>query len=266
MLNSIAILLTLFPGQQAVPANPAAPESAGILFSRMFALYAKAKTLSSHIRMTQSAMTKTVVIDSELSYERPFKIFFVQKKPGEPSYAPHLISDGTKFQYTAPENIDSKRVKDLKELVHTVNGDIAISEMWPEIVPSIEKGDDGFVLEAMISRLSSLRTIRSELSSFSNKGKIQYNGKVVNDIEGRWKTAGFGEEGFFSMYLTDEGDIVRQETRLNYAVSPTWLIQHKLAADAFPDGVKVTTVWDVDTVVDQPIPSTRFTLPTQTSP
>jgi outer membrane lipoprotein-sorting protein len=257
MINELALLIAL----QVPGTTPAQPESALVLLGRMFNHYASAKTLASKIRMTQTAMNKTVVFESELSYERPSKIFFVQKKGGDRSYSPHLVSDGQMFEYSAPDNVDNKRIKDFKETVHPKQGDIAIAEMWPEIVPSIEKGDDGFALEAMIARTATLRTIRGQLVSFVNKGRMPFGNKIVNDIEGRWKAAGFGEEGEFSMYLTDDGDIVRHQTKLRYAVGATWLIQHKLPANSFPDGIEVVTTWDVDTVINQPASESLFKLP-----
>jgi hypothetical protein len=229
----------------------------------MFARYASANTLRAHIRLTQTAMSKEVIFDSLLTYQRPDKINFSQTRQGKADYAPLLISDGSYFVYTPPRLIDHDRVKYLRESVHPPQGAMTIPEIWLSVVDSLTNGDDSFVLEAMISQPRSLRRIRNELESFSNKGKIQIGSRVVNDIEGKWRDSSQGQAGDFAMFVTDEGDIVRMQVTMRFKVGAAFLKEKHLPPNALPDGIEVVSTWDVEAEVNKPLPAGMFPVPSK---
>jgi outer membrane lipoprotein-sorting protein len=266
MISSLALLLATLPARsiagQASQAPSQSVETGAALLSKMFSRYSKAKTLSSKILMTQTAMNKTLTFQSELCYQRPDKIFFVQKESDNPRYAPKLVSDGVKYYFSAPRNTDNHRISGFTESVHSKEGALTVPELWPNVLSSMEGGDDSFALEAMISRNYSLRQIVTQMESFANKGKIQYGAQLVNDVEGKWRVLNGGQTGTFSMYITDDGDLVRQQTDLRFQVSATFLINHHMPANAFPDGIDVITTWEITTQLDQPVNDGLFRLPT----
>ena len=109
------------------------------------------------------------------------------------------------------------------------------------------------------------------LESFSLKGTSNVLGRQAYDIGGVWadnatvdqrqnQSQGLGPSGEFDLYVSPQGDFVRLEIRERFGVSADWLIKHHLSPTAYPDGIEVTSTWDADLRVDQPVDHQQFAI------
>lgn len=215
----IAFTLTLLLAQVSAPAQTA--QSPSVLITKMFAKYAAAETLLGKIRLTQTAGSASVTVDTDLQLERPSKMYLRQARGGSDPKMWLVTSDGKMFSYGRPEGILYGKDRYL-ENVHVqdkvpgldVQRDIFLTNK--DIYVAVRKsiGDRNAAMDIAVGRSDDLRVLTSQWTAFANYGKFKVNDVEANKILGGYVGEyGQAPSGSFELYITDDGDLVRYVVR-----------------------------------------------------
>jgi outer membrane lipoprotein-sorting protein len=242
MMLPLYACVLLAQGTQQAPATPAAPPppSGAALVSKMFQLYAGAKSVEGKIRMTQKMSGHEVTVDTDLALEFPSKIYLRQLLNAGQARDWLVTSDGTTFTYNVP---NAKRwsgglTNRLWENVKVGNIDQTYRDIYQ--ASSLSLGDKGIPEDIAIAGRPQLENVRYQLATIVYKGKTKLGDVSVNVIAGDWRAYGKAPvSAKYEMYITDDGQLKRYTQDETISVGPSNLPQ------SLPPQ-EVLTVWDVD--------------------
>jgi len=244
---------------QAPTAAQTGPTAASLI-TKMFAHYAGSKSVAGTVRMVQTAMNQSLEIDSTLAYERP-SLFYLSQKQSDGKRPPtEIVSDGIEVAYSIRPRIETTTQK-VRESVHPKGLKELITPDFYHLISLGPNLDKCLPLNVAVASIDDLRYVRAQLLSFTLGNLESVNGANAYRIDGNWtQDPTHPAEGMFSMWINDAGDLVRFSTKMSFKVGADWLIKHKLPATAYPNGVSVDTVWDVNLKVDVPVNHEVFKL------
>jgi len=225
------------------------------LIEKMMNRYHSAQTVVGKVRLTVSTQSGSASMDTELQYERPSKLYMMQKKnvaapdPTQPSHW-LVTSDGSTFSYNIPndrydaapgvrlvEPVANPRVK----TVHTIGSIYAAA--------SKSIGDRSMPLDIAIANRSDLIYRRAQWATYTLSGSKEIAGKMAHVVSGSFRPyAGAEVIGKFQMAITDEGDLLQYIEETNVAVGD----------GANAQTVRITSQWDVTLAVGAKVDPALF--------
>ncbi len=263
MLTGLIAIAALTHAQGQVPAPPK-QSPVDQLLSKMLKSYYDAKTVTGTILMTQTAADKTVQFQTQLQIERPSKIFMFQQ--GLPKRNPDflLVSDGKYFRYDGPETGISKSTR-LTESVFVRRFDpktkvgLDVGQTVGQIfdAAAFRLGDRNPLIDYVLERPEDVAFVIGQLDKRQLEGPRQFTSTITgkpitaNLIDGKWREAdGTDATGYFELYITDKGELVRLMLKQVY----------KAPANLGGQEVQVNTTWDADLTIDGKIDASLFRL------
>lgn len=231
-LLAFAALATL----QTPQAATSQPSAGAQLISKAFRRYYDCQSLTGKIRLTQSAKGVTLVIDTEVQFDQPSKLYVRQVRGGSMPKEATIISDGEKFSYTRPYDTLGRPV--FQEMVTQHGYTQTVRDMYS--VSAKSSLDRSPVLDIAIGRATDLREIRTHWGSPEFKGKTQVNGITANIVEGTYfDIPGEDATGTFQFLISDDGDLIRygqiQKFGMPNKPTETFLVTSTWDADLHPN-------------------------------
>ena len=240
MIQAILLLLAQAQTPASATANPASGGAA--LISKMFALYANAKSMTGKIQMVQQAQNQTVELDTDIAYESPSKLYLKQALNTSGGRQWLVTSDGTDFTYDFPN--DARTAANGEEphrwLEHVNPGGGVQPFDYRGIfrVALRSLGDISIPELLAIGGTAELTTIKNQIVSISIAGTDTVNGQQVHVLIGEWRLDQTSPAtGSYKLFITDDGQLKRFVEREIVAVNlPN--------VQAKPQ--EVVTTWNVD--------------------
>lgn len=209
------------------------------LVSNMLGVYHEAKSIVGSIKMTQSAMGKELVTETQLQFEKPDRIFIRQVRGGSTPMSWLATSDGVNMSYDVPNDIrESNWVKDrrLVEPLQQRDFKLGFTDIYSAFVRSL--GDRSAPLDIAFSRIEDLEFLRFQWATVEDGGKVNLNGEELDCVRGKWRLyADVPATGTYQMLLTKEGNLRRYSVRE--------AVQVQINANQSSGPQEITTVWDV---------------------
>lgn len=245
MLTHLLALAVMSQGAKADAPTPAQ------LVSRMLARYSGATSLVGKIDYTQTAGKVAVHGETILQYVRPDKLYILQtmEAPDKASY--RVVSDGTKFNYSLPQDLPGLIPPDGKpgELVEPVDQ----SGKRLDLAGIYTIGSSGLVdksvpLDIALGRLQGLKAFRAELASVKDEGVQSVDGVDAHIISGDWRQYDTAPvSGTYRLAITDGGDLLFYSIKELFADA-----ELKMAPQ------EIVTAWRVSLKVDAPTDPSLF--------
>ncbi len=236
MLTALISIAVIAQGAQA----PAQGEkvSAASLIGKMYQYYHGADTLAGRIRWTQAVADRTLIIDTEVQFDRPgTRLYLRQIKKSNLDPEQRMITcDGNYFSYDPPSVIKPKsneQVHRLVETCHPGKQNLTLGDVYT--VGGASLIDRNFPLTVIINRREDLEFENKLMPSLAYQGTRQLGDETVHVVTGRWRQAPNVEPtGSFEMLITDEGQLRKYSRTENVIVQG-------------PGGgtFQVMSVWDV---------------------
>jgi hypothetical protein len=232
-LFATTLLLSAPQGQQ-----PSAAELVG----KTFAHYNSAQSATGKIRMTQTMMNHSVVIDTELQFERPSKLYIKQVQSSKAGSKTWLVtSDGKNFSYDPPAVVITRTTTRLMEAIEQNGRTLDYRDVYRAAVDSL--GDRSAPLDVVIGRREDLDFFRNQLATVKYAGKERVGDTDVHVVTGDWREYGRAPvSGTYQMLITDAGELKRYARKETLAVNVG-------GGQSLPPQ-DVLTIWDVDVKVN----------------
>lgn len=230
----ITLCAMLAMRQQQADAPVARASTPGKMISMAFQHYADAKSIGGHIRLSQSAKSLTIYIDTDLAFDTPSQLLVQQAKGGSEPRKTLIVSDGKRFSYDKPAGTygQPRFVEDVDQLA----GSQDVKEMYGTAAITL---DDRVATDIVFARNVDLKEVMAHWTSLKFGQKVTIRGVDANTIEGDYtENPGEASTGTFTMAITDSGDILQYTVKNKYAV-PTQ-----------SETILVTSVWDFDLKVN----------------
>lgn len=218
MLTAVAALILMAMPQEQ-QANPA-----GQLVSKMLQHYSDAKSLTGTITYTATDGTGQAQLVTTLAYDKPSRLYVLQKKGGKEPKQWLIVSDGKKFSYDVPDDLVGSQSRHVTEPVRQTVIDDATSKpvlvnydigrIYTVGAPGL--GDRSVPLDIAIGRREDLQHDVLMWMTVEANGKTKVNGLEVNSIVGKWRPYGdyFVRDpnfppGRYEMLIADDGRLMR---------------------------------------------------------
>ncbi|HZH97804.1 MAG TPA: hypothetical protein VEX38_02430 [Fimbriimonadaceae bacterium] len=237
-LIAAALSLSALSPQGGQAQQPSGSEIVG----KMLAHYYGANTATGKIKLTQSMMNHSVVIETTLQFEKPSKLYIKQVQTGKSGQRTWLVtSDGKSFAYDPPSVVISRKPIRLMEAVQQNDKTLDVRDIYRAIVESL--GDRSAPLDVVIGRREDLEFLQHQLATVRYAGRDKVGETEVNVITGDWREYGAAPvSGTYQMLITDAGELKR------YARKETLAVAMGNGQSLPPQDV--LTVWDVDVQVN----------------
>jgi hypothetical protein len=227
--------------------NPA--EGAAELVGKMLRNYDSAQTLTGTIRFTQSVQNVSIVIDTNLQWAKPAKLFIRQDRRSSDPRTYFVTSDGKTFSYDLPEDRAGAPGERLFEPVSQPGRTLDYRDIYAAASRSL--GDRSAPIDIAICRTEDLKFIRGQWATMEFAEKPGPDG--VRVIVGDWRQyANAPASGSFEMWITDDGDLKKYVQRETFQPEASALDEkfrpHPVPLNVGP--LQITSVWDVNLKVN----------------
>lgn len=237
------------------------------IVQKMLQHYADAKSLSGTINLMQEFSGNSVSIDTLLQYERPSKLYVLQKSimkfmvEGNPAMQESrkqslVTSDGTLFSYNTPADSEYYKSSDrfIERVTPSGGNQRDLSAIYGIVGSSLL--DKSAPLDILISRNEDLKRHRAEWLTFVLKGKAEVGGATCDVIEGNWiDRPGSPMKGLFQMAISPDGDLKKYVIRANFPVGVD-----KAFAQSGPQNQILTSVWLISVKVGGSVDNSLFSV------
>ncbi|AIE87505.1 hypothetical protein [Fimbriimonas ginsengisoli] len=231
ILSLIGLIATVYQGGAQTEAAPPVTKP-GALIGLAFKKYHDAQSLAGTIRLTQTAQSVTIVVDTQVAYDRPSKLLIRQQKGGSQPQNILSVSDGRYFWYDKPAGVYGP--PRLQEPVSQHQTTQTLDQMYSAASRGL--ADRSAVLDIVFARNEDLKEVKSHWTNLHFNGTAQIRSREVQLIEGDY-CAIPGEEpnGAFQLSITNTGDLMRYIVKERYAVP-----------GQESQTVEVTSTWDAN--------------------
>ena len=231
ILSLIGLIATLYQGGGQVTGTPPVTKP-GALIGLAFKKYHDTQSLAGTVRLTQTAQSVTVVIDTQVAYDRPSKVLIRQQKGGSQPQNCLAVSDGRYFWYDKPAGVyGPPRLQEPVAQHQTIQ---TLDQMYSAASRGL--ADRSAVLDIIFARNEDLREVKSHWANLHFNGTAQIRNHEVQLIEGDYcAIPGQDPNGAFQIALTDTGELMRYIVKERYAVP-----------GQESQTVEVTSTWDVN--------------------
>ena len=227
----------------------------------MFARYAGSKSVFGTIKMVQTAMNKSLEVDTTLAFERPSLFYLLQHQADDKFPDEAIISDGIQVAYSKTPTAFSSVPRIIESVHPKGEPELTTTDFYKFIAVGQPLGKKTLPLNVAVGAKNDLMYTKYQLLTFTLSGKETVDGRDAYRIDGDWADEPtHPKEGTFSMWSTPDGDLVQFANKMSFAVPAAYLKQQRLPLSAFPNGIVVDTVWSVSLTVDQPVNHNLFQL------
>lgn len=256
MTTAIAALAILSaPGVQAPTQTGSQAPSAAALISEMMAKYAAAPTLTGSIQSVIQSGSSAVKVSSVIQYDRDKRQLYIRqiKETGKKESA-IIVSDGTRFLYTNPLEVEFK-AKDPYLIESTKRKEASLTPVGVKVteVPmslgeiyiagSLGLVDRNVPIDLAIARREDLQFFQAQLINYKNQGIQTFNGQEAYRISGQWKQYGDSQTawGDYDLFITPNRELAGYRTFEQFSlptglvkVTSTWLCSFKIGGTPDP--------------------------------
>lgn len=219
------------------------------IVSNMLARYSRAESLSGTIRMTQTLMGRSVVIQTELQYVRPLQLN-IRQTMVEPrsSRVAFIRSNGHQFAYSPPR---TTAVEAPEGMIVEPQDERGVVRLMAEVYALANRSL--FVrstpLDIAIAGREDLRFISGQWVTVNMLGRVEVGGVTCWRIGGNWRAyAGTPVSGTYEMIISPQFDLVRFTRR------------EMLAGGDVQTPQPCDTVYEVNLRVGVPVPASAFVI------
>ncbi len=228
-------------------AQEAARPTASALVSKALAHYAGAQSMVGTIRFTQTAQSKSVVVETKLQFERPSKLYIRQELIANERMLWLVVSNGMEFSYNTPENLPG--ASNLPRLVEAVSQNgltLDVQKIYKAAASSI--GDRSAALDIAIGHPEDLKSLTFQWATLESRGRVRVGGEELDLVAGRWRPYGTAPaSGQYEMYITPAGELRR------------YVVLESVSPQGANGAVfEIRSVWDVQLKVGATVDQSLF--------
>jgi outer membrane lipoprotein-sorting protein len=203
-------LVVTLAGFAALSMGQEAPRpTASALVSKVLAYYSGAQSMVGTIRFTQTAQSRSVVVETNLQFERPSKLYIRQELIAGERMLWLVVSNGTEFSYNTPENLPG--ATNLPRLIESVSQNgltLDVPKIYKAAASSI--GDRSAPLDIAIGHPEDLKSLTFQWATLESRGRVRLGEEEVDLVAGRWRPYGSAPaSGQYEMYISPTGELRR---------------------------------------------------------
>ncbi len=233
MLVTLLAVVAVSQGQAPVSPQQITPSS---IVQKMLSKYAGADSMYGRIKLTQTSSGAKVVIDTELQFDKPSKIFLRQVRQSSEPRSWLVLSDGVLFSYDKPDLIlgSPRFVEKVKQGFSSQT----FREMYGAAARSI--GDKSPILDIAVGRPDDMRAIMNQWATMKIHSRVKLKETEVTAIVGDFREGSDAPvSGSYEAYISDDSEFLRFVLKQKFAVPNN-------------QTVEVVSIWDADLKVNSP--------------
>ena len=174
--------------------------------SQMLSRYAGVKALSGTIRLTQTAGSETLVLDTKFQFEKPSKVFVLQTLRAQNPAEWMIVSDGKNFVYTLPDAQLGRMGQRLMEPVNQNGVLLGCKDIY--FCGTYSLRDKSAPLDIAFGRIEDLRYIKNQWATLRFIRSETIEEEPVWVFGGQWRENGGAPiTAEYRMFITRNYDL-----------------------------------------------------------